>query len=438
MSCRAGIVVTGTEVLTGRVADRNGPWLAEQLLQEGIELTATLIVGDRPEDMAGALRYMAGEGCDLIITSGGLGPTADDLTAQVAADFQGREMALDEDLEARIAEILKPLLKRWPGLDPEAIKAANRKQAMVPHGATIIEPAGTAPGLVIPAPEGTSGPSVLVLPGPPRELQPMWADAVATDAFKAATTEAVDYRQSMLRLFALPESEITETLNLAPEKGIALDGLEITTCQRNAELEIVTRYEPPQQAAYEALTELIRERHSVVLYSEDGTTIDDQVADLLLEQDKTIAVAESCTGGLLGGRIVARPGSSKYMLGGLIAYANEAKINIAGVDPQVIEEHGSVAWQTAEALAEGARAKLGADVGVGITGVAGPGGGAPGKPIGLVWFCASDGETRLTGSVQLPGSRTDVRERSVMVAMHLIRRLLRGEGMDGLPTTPPG
>ena len=166
MSARAGIVVTGTEVLTGRVRDRNGPWLADRLLELGIELAHISICGDRPADMEAQLRFMADEGVDLIITSGGLGPTADDLTAEVVARFQGREMVLDEALEERIADILRPLMKRWRNLDFDAVREANRKQAIIPAGSFVIDPAGTAPGLVVPPAEGREGPTVVVLPGP--------------------------------------------------------------------------------------------------------------------------------------------------------------------------------------------------------------------------------------------------------------------------------
>ncbi len=158
MSVRAGIVVTGTEVLSGRVSDRNGPWLSERLSELGVDLAYTTIVGDRAEDMRSALQFLAEQGIDVILTSGGLGPTADDLTAEVVGGFQGREMVLDEALSERIAQIVKPLLKRWPNIDEEAIRAANRKQATIPAGATVLEPVGTAPGLVV-GPGGWEDPS---------------------------------------------------------------------------------------------------------------------------------------------------------------------------------------------------------------------------------------------------------------------------------------
>jgi nicotinamide-nucleotide amidase len=436
VSARAGIVVTGTEVLTGRVVDRNGPWLAERLRELGIDIAHIAVVGDRPEDITGALRFFRDEGMDLVVTSGGLGPTADDLTARVVGDFQGRESALDPALEQRIWAILEPLLSRWPDLDPDALRESNRKQALVPEGATVLEPVGTAPGLVVP-PSLDPGPTIVVLPGPPRELQPLWALATGTEPFLAAVAGRVEYRQEMLRLFGIPESEIAETLRLA-EDAHGLDGLEITTCLRRGEVEVVTRFEPVAAPVYDAFVATVRERHPDTLFSEDGTSVDVQVAALLRGDGSrpplTIATAESCTGGLVAGRLTDLAGSSDYVLGGVVVYSNEAKTALAGVDPALIDAHGAVSTEVAEALADGARAALGADVGVGVTGIAGPGGGTEDKPVGLVCFSVAgpDGR-RLTRSATLPGARVDVRDRSTTVAMHMVRRLLLGE--DNAPGT---
>lgn len=455
MNPRAGILVTGTEVLTGRVADRNGPWLADRLEELGVDLAHTAIVGDRREDMLAALRFMAAQGMALVLTSGGLGPTADDLTAEVVGEFQGRAMVLDEALEERIAEILRPLAKRWPDLDMEAIRASNRKQAVIPEGATILEPVGTAPGLVVPPGEQrstagasapTAGPTIVVLPGPPRELQPMWRAAVQTQTLRAALAGAPEYRRRMLRLFGIPESEIAETLRAAEREGIELDRLEITTCLRRGEIEVVTRYEPDADTIYEAFAAVVRERHADTLFSEDGSSVDEQVAallrgeagaglpsragaqDALSARPLTIATAESCTGGLLAARLTELPGSSAYFQGGIVAYSEAAKIAMASVPVELIERHGAVSPEVARALAEGACARLGADVGVGVTGIAGPDGGSEQKPVGLVCLSvAGPSGAELTRSVNLPGGRADVRDRSTTVALHMIRRLLLSE-----------
>jgi nicotinamide-nucleotide amidase len=423
---RAGILVTGTEVLSGIISDRNGPWLSERLAELGVDAAMIEIVGDRPDDLLNALRYMADEGMALVVTSGGLGPTADDLTAEVVGRFTGREMVLDDALEERIAEILRPLMHRWQGLDPDAIRESNRKQAVVPRGSTVLDPVGTAPGLVVPPASG-SGPTVVVLPGPPRELHEMWAKAVGTSAFRGAIAGARSYLRGIVRLYGLPESEIANTLRAAEEAGVPLEPLEITTCLRRGEIEVATRYEPSGESAYASLIDFIADRHGELLFSRDGSTVDAQVASLTA--GRMVAVAESCTGGLMSARLTELPGSSAYFAGGVVVYSNEAKVSLAGVDARLIARFGAVSTEVAEALAVGAASRFEVDVGIGITGIAGPDGGTPDKPVGTVCFsvCLRGGE-RLTRRVLLPGSRSDVRDRSTTVAMHLLRRLLVDAG----------
>ena len=425
MKARAGIVITGTEVLTGRVRDRNGPWLSDRLLELGVELAHITITGDRPEDIEAQLRFMAEQGVDLVITSGGLGPTADDMTIEVVAGFSGRPLTLNEELEGRIAAILKPLMKRFRQLDFDAVRASNRKQALVPEGAHVIDPAGTAPGLVVP-PQNGAGPTVVVLPGPPRELHAMWPEATRTEAFREAVAGRTEYRQDILRLFGIPESEIAETLRVAEAELPGFEQLEITTCLRRAEVEVVVRHEPSADAAWRGLLRLVSERHSRTLFSTDGSTVDDQVAALLSE--RRIGLAESCSGGLLAARLTERPGSSAYVAGGVVAYSNAAKVDLLGVDPALLERHGAVSPEVAEAMADGALARFEADTAVSITGVAGPGGGTDTKPVGYVCWCAklADG-TELARDTRLPGDRVEIRDRSTTVAMHLLQRLLRGE-----------
>ena len=418
-------MVTGTEVLTGRVRDRNGPWLSDRLLELGVELAHITICGDRREDMLAQLGFMAEQGVDVIITSGGLGPTADDLTIEIVAEFTGRPLFLDSDLEARIAEILRPLMKRFPDLDFEAVRASNRKQALVPQGARVIDPAGTAPGLVVPG-----KPVVVVMPGPPRELHAMWPEAVSTEAFQEAVDGRTRYSQQTLRLFGIPESEIAETLRVAERSVEGFEQLEITTCLRRGEVEMVTRWEPEADGAWQSLAALVAERHARSLYSTDGSRVDDQVAELLA--GRSLAVAESCTGGLMAARMTERAGSSAYFAGGVVAYSNEAKSELLGVDPGLIERHGAVSLEVADAMADGAMARFDADVALSITGVAGPGGGTEAKPVGYVCWCAAlAGGPRLTRDTRLPGDRADIRDRSTTVGMHLLRRLLRSK--EGVP-----
>jgi nicotinamide-nucleotide amidase len=416
VSARAGIVVTGTEVLTGRVQDRNGPWVADRLLELGVELAHITICGDRPHDIEAQLRFMADEGVDLIVTSGGLGPTADDMTVATVARFCGRELVLDEELEARIDDILKRLMARFDDVDFEAVRAANRKQALIPAGAHIINPVGTAPGVVVPG-----KPTVVVLPGPPRELQPMWPLALETAAVQEAIAGRTTYRQEMVRMFGLPESGLADTLRDAEQQIADFERLEITTCLRRGEIEMVTRYEPDAAGSYADLMALLRDRHSQQIFSEDVATVDDQVAALLA--GRRIATAESCTAGLLAARLTERPGSSDYVAGGVVAYANEAKAELLGVDTALLETHGAVSEPVAEAMADGALRRFGADTAVAITGIAGPGGGTEDKPVGTVCFSVklADGEA-VTRTLLLPGNRSDIRERSTTVAMHMLRR----------------
>ena len=418
VSARAGIVVTGTEVLTGRVQDRNGPWIADRLLELGVELAHITICGDRPHDIEAQLRFMADQGVDLIVTSGGLGPTADDMTVEVVARFCGRELVLDNEVENKIAEILKKLMGHFNLENFDAVLAANRKQAMIPAGAQVLDPVGTAPGVVVPG-----KPMVVVLPGPPRELQPMWHKAIETSVAQQAIAARTIYRQETIRMFGLPESGLAETLREAETAVPGFESLEITTCLRRGEIEMVTRYEPGTAAVYAQLTQLLREKHGEQVYSEDGSQVDDQVARLLT--GRRIATAESCTAGLLAARLTDRPGSSDYVMGGVVSYSNAAKQQLLGVDPALVEANGAVSEPVAEAMATGALQRFGADTAVAITGIAGPGGGTAEKPVGTVCFAVMLSDGRIdTRTMRLPGNRSDVRERSTTVAMHLLRRLL--------------
>jgi nicotinamide-nucleotide amidase len=421
---RAGIIVTGTEVLTGRISDSNGPWVSERLAERGVEVAHILVVADRPDDLEAGLRFMASEGMDLIVTTGGLGPTADDLTGEVVARFAGRELLLDSEVEAKIAEILRGFARRG-GFDEEAIMDANRKQAMVPEGAIALDPVGTAPGLVVPA----DGRVVIVLPGPPRELQPMWPVALEADPVLEVLARATPLHGYTLRMFGVPESEIAKSLREIEADGVDLAAVEITTCLRRGEIEIDVRYRDEAEAVADSVREGLRARHERHLFSLDGETIDSQVAKLL--EGRRLGLAESCSAGLLAARITNVPGASTYMAGGVVSYSNEAKEDLLGVDPQLIGEKGAVSPEVAEAMARGALERFGADVAVAITGIAGPDGGSEEKPVGYVCFHArlADG-TSIAREPVIPGGRADIRERSALVGMHLLRILLSG-------ATPP-
>jgi len=415
-------VVTGTEVITGTITDRNGPWISKALGDLGVEVAHILCVGDRPSDLEAALRFMADDKVDLIVTSGGLGPTADDLTAAVVGRFAGREMVLDVAMEEKIAAILRRFAQRLK-FDPEALRDANRKQAVIPDGAVTIDPAGTAPGLVVPVEDG---PLVIVMPGPPRELHAMWPKALETDPAREILGRAEPYSGTMLRLFGLPESEIAKSLREVADAGLDLSPLEITTCLRKGELEIEVRHRPGAEDTLASLVAAIDERHGRFLFSRDGATIDAQLADLL--EGHAVATAESCTAGMLASRLTELDGASRYVAGGVVAYSNEAKTEVLGVPAELIEAHGAVSPEVAEAMADGAIARFEADLGVGITGIAGPGGGTESKPVGYVCICVKSANGGIIArDPVIPGTRADIRERSALLAMHLMRRLLRGE-----------
>lgn len=426
-SPRAGIVVTGTEVLTGRVTDANGPWLAEELRRRGVDVGRTVVVGDRRDDLASALRYLAGDH-DLVITTGGLGPTADDLTAAVVAEVQRRPLALDEALRSRISDIVRRIYldRGWdtPGAD---IEAGTRTQALVPQGARVLEPTGTAPGLVVPGPDGSSTPPVVVLPGPPGELQRMWPAALADPLVAAVLGDGVELHQRTVRIWGPPEAELAAVLR-EHESRHDVAGLEVTTCLRGGELEIVTRFAPAAADAYADLESSLLGHFADQVFSTDGRDVDRIVADALVATGASVATAESCTAGLVAGRLGDLAGSSAYLVGGFVTYADEAKTAEVGVPAELIAEVGAVSAEVAVAMAEGARRRLGTTYGLATTGVAGPGGGSAAKPVGLVHIAvAGPGGTR-GRELRLGGGRSAVRARSVTAVLHLLREVIDDRG----------
>lgn len=421
MTIRAGVVVTGTEVLSGIITDRNGPWISERLRELGIQITHIVTVGDRRQDLQAALQFLADAPSDLIITSGGLGPTADDLTAEVVAEFVGQELVLDTKLEERIFAILSSLRSRWATVDPQGMRAANRKQALVPTGATILDPVGTAPGFIV---SPAQLPIFLVLPGPPSELQPMWTKAWETAELQALRAQAPRYERGMLRLIGLPESALAQALlEIEADLSAGFEGLEITTCLRGGELEVSTTYEVERDTAYREFVNAMQARFEDALFSTDGSTVDDQIAALL--KGKTIAVGESCTGGRLAARLTARPGASAYFVGAVVAYNDEIKKRLLGVPRELLDRYGAVSEEVAQALAVGAVKQLGAQYGLGVTGIAGPGGGTEEKPVGTVCFAvATAAGVKGYRTVRIPGDREAVQQRATTVALHLLRQVL--------------
>lgn len=425
---RGAIVVTGNEVLAGRVSDRNGPWVSQALAGLGVEVAGIIQVGDRRSDLRRALEQTRTWGVDLVVTTGGLGPTADDLTVEVVADFQGRPLELDEALVQRVWERVEGVRKRFPELDEQSLLSSTRKQAMQPRGATPLEPVGTAPGSLVPG--GSAGdPLVVVLPGPPRELQPMWEAAVLTDPLREMLSRVPPLEERMHRLVGLLESDLAGGLEAIRRDGVELDALEITTCMRSGEIEMVTRFGLAESAIFEAFDQGVRERFGSRLYSDDGASVQQVVRRELLARGWTVALAESCTGGMVASSLIDDSGASEYVRGGVVSYADDVKVDALGVDRALIETHGAVSAEVAEAMARGVVARLGADCGVAVTGIAGPGGGSEAKPVGTVWFGAVvPGSAVRLRRVVIPGDRSSVRERATVIALHVLRGALQAAG----------
>lgn len=414
------MLVTGTEVIDGTVADQNGPWVSAQLDELGIRTEYIVSCRDDRQKIVECLGFLVNSGIDLVVTTGGLGPTADDITAEAVAEFCKLELEYDRQLKDEIVERVRPFVKK-ANLDLAALEQAAKKQARTPSGASTVTPAGTAPGFML----EHDGCTILVLPGPPRELKTMWKDALRLPEFARIAERATPRETKVVRLFGITESELAETQSALADK-LDLSSLEITTCMRQSELEIVARFDPGSSAVAESFMLGVEEKHSRELFSRDGSSIDEQLAALL--KGHRLALAESCTAGKVSGRISEIPGASDYLVGAVVAYSNRVKVEQLSVDQRLIDQYGAVSTEVAEAMAEGALGLFDADISLSVTGVAGPDGGTPQKPVGTLFIAvAREGAETVSRHLELPGSRSDVRDRATTVAMHLLRRSLAGE-----------
>ena len=412
---RAAIVVTGSELVRGDRQDRNGPFLAGEALRLGLEPERITIVGDGPSDLERALAQ--GFASDLCLVSGGLGPTHDDRTVEMVARVAGVELEVDHALEGEIEGVSRVISERL-GRPYAEFEAGVRKQATLPAGAVSLGLAGTAPGLVL----ETKDAVVVVLPGPPRELRRLWPRALETEAVRRVLAEAPSLDRRVLRFFGTPESAVAQALADAGGDG---DGVEATICARAFEIHVDLLVEPGSEGRADELAGALRGKLERHLFSEDEREVAEIVLDLCRERGLTLAAAESCTGGLVSARLTAIAGSSDVFRGGVVAYANEVKESELGVPHDVLERHGAVSAEAAKAMAEGVRNRLGADVGVAVTGVAGPGGGSEEKPVGLVFVHAVGPEGEEARRTELPGDREMIRGRATAASLHLARRLLQ-------------
>ncbi len=411
---RAAIVVTGSELVRGERTDLNGPFFAAQALALGLEPARITIVGDRAEDLEQALRE--GLAADLCLVSGGLGPTHDDRTVELVAKAAGRELRLDDALHEEIGAVSRQVAARLhrPYADFEA---GVRKQATLPHGAISLGLAGTAPGMVLDTRHGAA----VVLPGPPAELRRLWPRALETRPVREVVARARPQGRRVVRFYGASESAVAKALADAGGDG---DGVEATICARDFEIHVDLLVDPGAEERGAELDRRLTEPLAGYLFARDERAVEALVLDLCRARGWTLATAESCTGGLVGGRLTSVPGSSDVYRGGIVAYADEVKEQALGVPATLIGEHGAVSAETAAAMTAGVRARLGADVGVAVTGVAGPDGGTAEKPVGLVHLHAETPEGGHGIAFSFPSDRETVRARAVVAALHLVRRLL--------------
>ena len=411
---RAVVVATGSELVRGDRTDRNGPFLARELLGLGVEPARIAIVGDDPAELEAALRE--GFEADLCVVSGGLGPTHDDRTVEVVARAAGLELAVDAALEAEIESFSRGIAERLRR--PYADFAPGvRKQATLPEGALVLGLAGTAPGLVLQASDCV----VVVLPGPPRELRRLWPRAVVSEPVRRLLERAVRPVRRVLRFFGASESAVALAL---AESGGEADGVAATVCARDFEIHVELVVEERGRERAEQLAASLRERLGRWLFAEDERSVEQLVLESCRARGLLLAAAESCTGGLVAARLTSVPGASDVFAGGVVPYSNALKTALLGVPADLLERHGAVSAEAAAAMATGARERLGTDVAVAVTGIAGPGGGTPEKPVGLVYGHAEGPEGDEALELRLPGDRDAVRGRATAAALHLVRTLL--------------
>ena len=412
---KACILAVGSEMLTPSKTDTNSLSITERLNQFGYDVRLKAIVGDDIDELAGILR-LALTWADLVMITGGLGPTEDDITRDAVARVLDVPLEVDEQIVDRLRErFAKRGLKMTDN---------NRRQAMVPRGATVLEnPHGSAPGLLMK--HGRT--DIVLLPGPPREMSPM-LDAFIRERIAPVAGARVLYRR-VLKITGRPESEVDSVAFPVYESWMKQSTPIATTILASlGQIELhLTASARTAADAHDALDAAVAQLHEALgpsVYSIDGRSLEQVVGELLYARGMTIAVAESCSGGLLASRLTDVPGSSRYFDRGVICYSNDAKTELVGVPESMLNEHGAVSEPVARAMAEGIAARARTTVGVGITGIAGPGGGTPEKPVGTVFVAVSvNGDVKSRG-LKLFGGRDMIKFQSAQAAMNLLRLAL--------------
>ena len=400
--------------MRGERTDLNGPFLARELLSLGVEPTRIAIVGDTPGELAAAL----GEGlqADLCVISGGLGPTHDDRTVELLAAAAGLDLVVDEkverEIEARSRAVAERLKRPYTDFAAGVTKQATRPETAVPVGLV-----GTAPALVVPLGDRVA----VVLPGPPWELKQLWPRALESEPVRALLARAHRPSRRVLRFYGASESAIAQALAAAGGDG---DGVEATICARDFEIHVDFVVAPGADERADELARALVEPLDRYLFAEDEQSVEEIVLELCRARELTLATAESCTGGLVAARLTSVPGSSDVFLGAVVAYANDVKEAELGVSEELLQAHGAVSAETAAAMAAGIRERLGADVGIAVTGIAGPGGGSEEKPVGLVYMHVETPDASRGLEFSYPADRESIRRRATVAGLHLARRVL--------------
>lgn len=414
---RAAIVAVGSELLTPSKLDTNSLHITEQLNLLGVDVTTKAVVGDSRDELTHTIRAML-ERVDLLILCGGLGPTDDDVTREAVAAALDRPLSEDEAITARLRERFKARGFAMP------MPEINRRQAMVPAGAVVIENTrGSAPGIWI----DHGDRSVVLLPGPPRELKPMLA--VLVEGRLKDRTSGEPLARRIIRIAGRIESHVDEALQpLYHEWAAASPPITATILAALGSIELHLSARASSRTLVDEVLEAAVRRVVIVIgadvYSTDGRTLERVVGDLLVQHGLRIAAAESCTGGLITSRLTDVPGSSRYVDQSVITYSNEAKTELLGVPTDLLAAHGAVSEPVALAMAEGIRTRARADVGIGVTGIAGPTGGTPEKPVGMVVVAAITPQERRCRTFRFYGERELVKFQASQAALDMVRRLL--------------
>jgi competence/damage-inducible protein CinA-like protein len=420
---QAEIIAVGSELLTPDRIDTNSLFLTQRLNHLGIAVARKTIVGDQHDHVRDAFRC-ALDRCDLVISSGGLGPTLDDLTREAVAELLSRKLVLNNSVLQNIEARFRRLGRTMPEV--------NKRQAMVPEGADLLENSrGTAPGLWL----ESAGRIIVLLPGPPHELKAMFTEKVEPRLERLAGATRLFYRE--MRTAGLTESEVEQ--RTAP---IYTQYPEVQTTILTApgEIQLHLRSWSSDHAAAERMLDELIERISFALgenvFTSNGQSLEEIVAHEMTLNQATVATAESCTGGLLAERLTRVPGSSSYFLGGVVCYSNDLKIAWTDVPAELIESKGAVSPEVAQALAQGIRRRIGATLGIGITGIAGPSGGSPEKPVGLVYIALADANGSRDRTLRFPGDRERIRWHASQAALDMLRRyfIYAGHGKPSWPT----